>query len=93
MTSITSTAWQKMRRGLLEAARQAGTPCWICRKPINYELTGRSPMAPTLDHLVPRFMGGDVLDPANLAPAHFACNSRRGAVQRNAAGPRPSRRW
>ena len=91
--TIRSTAWQKFRAGILASAAEAGQPCWICRRPIDYTRRGTDPLAPSLDHLVPRFMGGDLLDPGNVVPCHFGCNSRRGAVQRNRTRSTPSRRW
>jgi 5-methylcytosine-specific restriction endonuclease McrA len=94
MPTIGSTAWQKFRAGILAAAAETGTPCWICRRPIDYTLTGTHRAAPSLDHLVPRFLGGELLDPTNVAVCHYGCNARRGAVQRNSLGrTRPSRRW
>ncbi|WP_425564992.1 HNH endonuclease [Pseudolysinimonas kribbensis] len=35
-------------------------------------------LAATVDHLLPRSMGGTD-DPSNLATAHLSCNSSRGA--------------
>lgn len=90
---IRSSAWQRKRAGILTAARQADVVCWICRRPIDYDLRGTNPQAPTVDHLVPRWMGGDLLDDHNLAVAHYGCNSRRGAVQRNKSVVPPSRPW
>ena len=93
MPGITSTAWQTFRAGIIADAAAGDAPCWICRRPIDYTLRGTHPDAPTLDHLVPRWMGGALLDPHNVAVAHFGCNSRRGAKQRAATMTVPSRRW
>jgi 5-methylcytosine-specific restriction endonuclease McrA len=94
MPGIRSTAWQKFRAGVIADAAERAMPCWICRRPIDYSITGRHPKAPSLDHLVPRFMGGDLLDPNNVAVCHYGCNARRGAVQRNrVSAPTPSRSW
>lgn len=93
MTTLNSGTWQKFRAGILATAAEADQPCWICRQPIDYTLRGRQPAAPSLDHLVPRFLGGELLDPANVIPCHFGCNSRRGAVQRNRTRSTQSRRW
>lgn len=93
MANIQSTAWQTFRAGIIADAAAIGAPCWICRRPIDYSLRGTDPAAPTLDHLVPRWLGGDLLDPHNVAVAHFGCNSRRGAKQRAATMTVPSRRW
>jgi 5-methylcytosine-specific restriction endonuclease McrA len=93
MATIRGSEWQRLRSKILTAAAAVDSPCWICRRPIDYDLTGRHRWAPTVDHLVPRFMGGSLLDPDNCAVAHFGCNARRGAVQRAHAVPVPSRRW
>lgn len=54
-----------------------GNRCWLCHGPI--DLTLRSPKAGslTLDHVLPRSMGGDD-DLENLRPAHRRCNLSRG---------------
>ena len=93
MPGIRSTAWQKFRAGVIADAADRSVPCWICRRPIDFSLSGRHPQAPSLDHLVPRFMGGELLDPNNVAVCHYGCNSRRGATQRNKIAVPPSRRW
>ena len=93
MPTISSTAWQTFRAGIIADAAAIGAPCWICRRPIDYSLRGTHPHAPSLDHLVPRFMGGELLDPANVAVCHFGCNARRGARQRAATIAAPSRAW
>ena len=57
-----------------------GRTCWICGRP----------GATTVDHVVPRSLGGtDTL--GNLRPAHSRCNTVRG----NAPAPAPitSRTW
>lgn len=54
-----------------------GYRCHLCRKPMAMDQRVPHPLAPTLDHLVPRVHGG-TNDPANLASAHFLCNSIKG---------------
>lgn len=56
--------WRRIRGAVLEASQV----CWICGKP----------GADTVDHLDSLALHGEPLDPGNLAPAHRACNSRRG---------------
>lgn len=67
-----------------------GTVCHLCGYP----------GADTIDHLIPRSLGGDnSVD--NLAPAHHSCNSARGALPLEAWRARhpisqrakPSRNW
>lgn len=52
--------------------------CGICSDPVDRELSGHHQWGPTLDHIIPRSLGGSD-DPDNLRLAHRACNSRRGA--------------
>lgn len=60
-------------------ARDGGV-CWLCGKP----------GATTVDHVVPRSLGGpDTL--ANLRAAHGSCNSARGT--RLPPSPLTTRQW
>jgi len=59
------TGWENIRRRIL--SRDRGI-CWLCG--------GEG--ADSVDHIVPRVMGGTHVD-SNLRAAHFGCNSRRGA--------------
>ena len=59
--------------------------CWLCGGPIDLELSGRHPAGLTLDHVNPRFMGGDEFDMQGTRPAHNRCNATRGARQAGAA--------
>jgi hypothetical protein len=52
--------------------------CWLCGQPTTRRWTANDPYAPTLDHLIPRSLGGSDA-PDNLGTAHAVCNSRRGA--------------
>lgn len=77
--------WQKLRAAVVAEARRHGLPCGICGAPIDYAASGRTPMGPTVDHVVPLAAGGDALpDPALLRITHLACNSRRSAERTNA---------
>lgn len=65
------TGWNGRKIAALQASvfAEQGRVCHLCGRP----------GADTLDHIVPRSLGGsDDLD--NLAPAHKSCNSRRGAL-------------
>lgn len=56
-----------------------GWTCGLCADSVDRTLIGSlSPWRPSLDHVVPRSLGGDD-EPANLRLAHFWCNSVRGA--------------
>lgn len=77
----------------LQAQVYASTDtCWICGKPVQFGAHPRSPAAPSVDHVIPRSLGGDPLDLANLRLAHLGCNSARGnrLTPRREAG---SRKW
>lgn len=69
--------WNRKRRAVLASS----TTCWLCGLP----------GADTVDHVVPRSMGGTD-EPWNLRPAHQRCNSRRG-TKANVTPSRRSRRW
>lgn len=54
-----------------------GPVCHLCRQPIQGGLPPRHPRRPSVDHVIPRSLGGtDDLD--NLRPAHYGCNAKRG---------------
>lgn len=53
-----------------------GTECNICSLPIDMTLKYPDPMSRSVDHIIPRSLGGtEALE--NLALAHFSCNSRK----------------
>lgn len=66
------------RRHALTIHERDHWTCWLCGTPTSPEWTALDPLAPTLDHLIPRVHGGTD-DPDNLGTAHAICNSRRGA--------------
>lgn len=53
-----------------------GWICYLCGEPVDKTLTGRDPMAPSIDHIIPLSRGGlDCYD--NVALAHYSCNCRK----------------
>lgn len=52
--------------------------CHLCRRSVNPAYRAPDPRSATFDHLVPVSAGGDDSS-ANLALAHWRCNSARGA--------------
>lgn len=58
--------------------RSDGYICWLCGEPTSVTWNADDPMSPTLDHIIPRSLGGSD-DPDNLGTAHAICNSLRGA--------------
>lgn len=62
-----------------------GFVCQLCDDPVDVNLDSRDAMSATLDHIVPRSLGG-LNEPANLRLAHRSCNSKRGnRVEEDAA--------
>ena len=61
----------------LAIAQRDGWACWICGMPITGTLPMNHPGAASIDHAIPRALGGtDEL--ANLKLAHRRCNELRG---------------
>jgi 5-methylcytosine-specific restriction endonuclease McrA len=52
--------------------------CQLCGKPVDRESVTPSPLAPSIDHIIPLANGG-THEPANVQCAHFLCNSLKGA--------------
>ena len=50
--------------------------CHVCGDNVDKTLSGRDPMGPSIDHLIPISKGGKTCY-ANVALAHLSCNSRR----------------
>lgn len=57
-----------------------GFVCWLCGEPIDPGFRGPHRLGPSVDHVVPIVAGGSD-DDSNLRPAHYGCNSRRGAAR------------
>jgi 5-methylcytosine-specific restriction endonuclease McrA len=71
-----SGAWA--RRIIPQLIVRDGASCHICNQEIDFSLPGREPLAASIDHLVPRAVGGsNALE--NLRLAHRQCNSEKGA--------------
>lgn len=67
-----------------------GWICQLCLAPIDWNLTGRSPLAPALDHVRPLSRGGShTLD--NVQASHFGCNARKSAREDVLMLPVPKR--
>ncbi len=62
-------------RQLRARVARTGEPCWLCGEPFG------SLADVTADHILPLAHGGTD-DPSNYAPAHAACNARRGGQTR-----------
>lgn len=88
------------RRAIKKRWRAIGDPCHLCGRPIDYSLTtwinprtGKRcphPWSFVVDEINPVDNGGDPLDFENTQPAHWICNSRKGAkVPLQLGGGRP----
>lgn len=93
-------AWEKVRAQVLASS----SVCWLCGRQLDFDAPPRSKWSPSVDHLVPlkTLRGMDpvlqreiALDARFLRPAHYACNSRRGARRIPPQPPprRQSREW
>jgi 5-methylcytosine-specific restriction endonuclease McrA len=74
------------RRNLRQHIAKLGRPCHKCGQPIDYKKQW------DLDEIKPRALGGDPLDPTNVAPTHVHCNRSAGGTLGNIIrwGPRPT---
>ena len=66
--------------------RSMGLPCWLCGKPIRYDLPAQHPMAFEYDHYYPASRWREfgyasqrecIHDPNNGRASHRICNERR----------------
>jgi len=74
-----SGKWITKSKRLALYQRDAWT-CLICYKPVtrdNYSRSTYNPHYPSLDHIIPRSLGGSNQD-SNLRTAHVQCNAIRG---------------
>lgn len=62
----------------LEVFDRDGWICQLCLAPIDWNRSGRDPLAPALDHRVPLLHGG-THSLANVQASHFGCNAAKGA--------------
>lgn len=69
-----SYRWRKLAQQVLREE----TVCWMCGQPIDFNAPPWTRYAPSVDHIVPRSLGGNVWDRRNLRAAHFGHNSARG---------------
>jgi 5-methylcytosine-specific restriction endonuclease McrA len=72
-------AWRAQIVGYLRD--RDGDKCGLCSKVMRFDVTtgprGESDQGATVDHILPRSLGGDH-DPANLQLAHWSCNRAKG---------------
>ena len=75
--SRTDDATYRRNRAALRAKR---LPCWLCGKPIRYDLKAPHPLSFSADHVDPVARGGH--NHGELKPAHLGCNKKRSAKRR-----------
>ena len=67
--------WQQLRKRMVAAA----TVCAECGWPLWKDAPPRSPLSPSVDHIVPLSLGGEPFAVSNLRVLHYKCNSSLGA--------------
>jgi 5-methylcytosine-specific restriction endonuclease McrA len=72
--SMSSKVRQRKVRTL---RRTFGDDCWLCGEAIDFALARSEPMAVSLEHVVPRSLGG-TNENSNLRLTHRRCNGLRG---------------
>lgn len=66
------------RAQVVAHVRATQPDCWLCGYPINLAVPARTPLASTVDEIIPRSRGGSATDLANTRHAHLTCNATRG---------------
>jgi 5-methylcytosine-specific restriction endonuclease McrA len=95
---IVGAQWLKVREVVRQQVK-AGRPCAICLRPIDLRSPDQGGPPPrtrwsfSVDHLEPRSKGGAHFALANLRPAHYGCNSRRGNGTKRMRTIRQVSRW
>lgn len=81
-----SQTWQgRAARELRAEVLATESLCGFCGEPVDKTLHHLHPNGPTVDHIIPRAVGGALLDRNNVRLAHRSCNSRAGAQLANRA--------
>ena len=78
-----STKKRKGRTALV--GDRDGWVCWLCNAAVQQGLAQEDPMHASLDHVVPRWLGGSN-DVSNLRISHHKCNHERDAAERRKHG-------
>jgi 5-methylcytosine-specific restriction endonuclease McrA len=89
---MSGRSWGGRRSQTLRAKALAryGWVCWLCGEPITEGWPDRHPLSASVDHVLPRSLGGsDSIQ--NLRPVHFGCNASRGNRPAKSARSAPAR--
>jgi len=90
--------WVRVRALVLASS----SVCWLCGKALDFNAPPRSRWAPSVDHVISLHAMRNLdaatqkrmaLDPANLRPAHYGCNSGRRERRPFPVARRTSRQW
>lgn len=100
MTSTSKYAGRSTRRykqqrvEFRRKCRATNTPCWLCGKPIDFDLPRQHPDSFNLDHAIPKSERNDLAeDTANFRPSHKVCNESRGNQAPKIPIGQPSENW
>jgi len=86
--------YKTLRADFRRKCRINDLPCWLCGKPIDYQLPKEHHESFNLDHAVPRSERPDLAeDPTNFRPSHRVCNERRGTAAPEIPIGQPSEAW
>ena len=89
-------SYRQARLEFREEAEERGDDCWICTRPIDYELPVGHPDCWSLDHYYSWERYPELrVDPDNFRSSHLDCNRRRGEGRHDASDDLGvlSRRW
>jgi 5-methylcytosine-specific restriction endonuclease McrA len=86
--------YRRLRREFKATCEACNEHCWLCGRPIDYGLPGGHPDSFSLDHRIPLADAPELAeDPANFAPSHLGCNTRRGRRAPHLQLGTPSELW
>lgn len=77
---------RKVARIKWQVAAVHGTACYVCGGPIDMGRAYPDPLSPSVEHVIPRSLGGGD-DLAGLRLSHLHCNTSRGARPVKTARP------
>lgn len=89
-------AYRKARAEFRDECEEAAESCWLCSKPIDYDLPSGHPDCWSLDHFYPWQKYPELrLNSDNFRASHLDCNRRRGEGNHDADDDlgKPSRAW
>lgn len=86
--------YKTLRAEFRRKCKARNEPCWLCGKPLDYDLPKDHPESFNLDHAIPLSTRRDLAeDPRNFRPAHKVCNERRGKDSPSIDIGQPSETW